>query len=126
MCKSQCAMGKAPDQGRMSVRDPFGLCLEVRNCRCYDLGKGDSTERQPTLDKIEITCGKCGTRLKFSEKFIGRQGMCVACGEQFIIRAGKPASEAKKPPAAGPAPGAKVSTKLNFKISTYFRKPPSK
>ncbi len=73
-----------------------------------------------------MTCGKCGTRLKFSPRFVGRQGMCVACGEQFIIQADKPMSEGKKPPSVNPPPAAKESTKLNYKISTYFKKPPNK
>lgn len=73
-------------------------------------------------DKIEMSCSKCGTRLKFSPKFLGRMGMCVACGEQFIIKP-EASAEPKKPSTAVKPPG-KASTKFNFKISTYFKKPP--
>ena len=72
-------------------------------------------------DKIELNCAKCGTRLKFSVKFVGRMGMCIACGEQFLIKPAKPPEEPKKPSTKSPG---KASSKFNFKISTYFKKPP--
>lgn len=75
-------------------------------------------------DKIELNCAKCGTRLKFSTKFVGRMGMCIACGEQFLIKPEKPPEEpkqSKKPSTKSPG---KTSSKFNFKISTYFKKPP--
>lgn len=76
-----------------------------------------------TPDKIELSCVKCGTRLKFSTKFVGRMGMCIACGEQFLIKPGKPPEEPEK--ASSPKTPGKKSTKSNFKISTYFRKRPT-
>lgn len=71
--------------------------------------------REP--EKIEVACTKCRNVLKFSTKFIGRTGMCPACGTTFKINA--PDAAPELPRSAGD-----VSGHTKFKISTYFQKKP--
>lgn len=69
------------------------------------------------LDKIEVSCSKCKNVLKFSPKFIGRTGMCPACGSTFKITGPDIAPEV-------PKQVGHVSGHTKFKISTYFQKKP--
>lgn len=65
-------------------------------------------------DKIEVACSKCKNVLKFSPKFIGRTGMCPACGSTFKI------APPEKPAPELPRSVGSTSGQTKFKISTYF------
>ncbi len=74
-------------------------------------------------EKLEVKCTKCGNVLKFSPKFVGRTGMCPACGSTFKIAAPEAPATPELPRQVG-----HVSGQTKFKISTYFdsKKPPKK
>ncbi|MCC6740078.1 MAG: hypothetical protein IT452_13610 [Planctomycetia bacterium] len=69
-------------------------------------------------DKIEVRCPKCDHRLRFAQKFVGRNGLCPLCEASFRIA---PPEQSPAPP---PAPADDKSEA--WKISTYFRNPPPK
>ncbi|NUN48841.1 MAG: hypothetical protein HUU15_08455 [Candidatus Brocadiae bacterium] len=71
-----------------------------------------------TEEKIEVRCPKCDNRLRFAQKFMGRNGLCPLCGANFRIQ----------PPSASqvnPPPPAEDKSEA-WKISTYFRNTPPK
>ncbi|MBI3099406.1 MAG: hypothetical protein HYY93_14435 [Planctomycetes bacterium] len=70
-------------------------------------------------DKIIVQCPKCGERMKFSDLFIGRPGVCTACGEVFVIMPPDPAPAGQG--RMGPPPSTRHRAN-RFHISTYFKK----
>lgn len=71
-------------------------------------------------NKILTQCPKCGERMKFSDLFIGRPGVCPACGEVFVIMPPDPSSGTGQGRMGAPPSTRHRANK--FHISTYIKK----